>query len=145
MKRDMTTQEFKDENAEQFGKYLFTLLANYFNSISWYEKSYDRNKVEVLVMLEKLTVMTCSGYDDRFNNQLMLKLDLYKLGEYNPGYKKLVKHLRRSERRYYVFNAKWFFQETLRDLVKWDLDVPAYLAQALIEEANKVTKPQKTR
>lgn len=130
----------KDDNVKELGNYMFQLLAGYFNSVAWYEKSYNRNHSEVLVMLEKLTVMECSGYDNNFNNHLMLKLDLYKLGEYNPGYKKLVKSLKNSKRRYYIFNAKWFFQETFRDLVAWDLDVSADLAQRLIKEAIPVTK-----
>jgi len=120
---------------ETFGK----LLSEHFQSVEWVQKSYDRNKDEVLVLLEKLTVMKCSGYDNSFSSQLILKLDLYKISEYNPGYKKIIKSFN-NENRYYIFNAKFFFQETLRDLNLWDLDVPAYLIQEFIKIAQ--TKKQ---
>ena len=130
-----------NDNAEELGGYLAQLFGEFFSNNAWYEKSYNRNQAEVLVLLEKLTVMQCSGYEDNsFIPQCLLKLDLYKLPEYNPVYKKTIKSIKKNDR-YYIFDAKWFFQETLKDLVAWDLDVSAYLIQRLVD----VTKSEKTR
>jgi len=130
-----------NDNAEVLAGYLGELIGGFFSDNAWYEKSYNRNQTEVLILLEKLTVMQCSGYEDNsFIPQCLLKLDLYKLPEYNPVYKKTIKSIKKKDR-YYIFNAKWFFHETLKDLVLWDLDVSAYLIQKLVD----VTKSEKTR
>ncbi len=122
----------KDKNAEILGGYLSDLFGEYFSDNAWFEKSYNRNESEVLKFLKKITVMQCSGYDDNFYCHCLLRLDLYKIAEYNPAYKKRIKSIKK-ENRYHIFDAKWFFQETLRDLVLWDLDVTEYLIQKLIK------------
>ena len=126
-----TKKEIKNKATEAFGSVLVTLFHEHFSDNGWFEVSYERNKDEMLDLLKTLTIMNCSGYDEVFTHHIVLRLDLHKLTEIHPGYKETVDKLKN---RYCLFNAQWFFQETLKDLVMWDMDVPAYIIQDLIKK-----------
>lgn len=124
----------QDQITKDFGECLKSVLTEAFNDSAWYEVNYKRNESEVKNFLEMMTVMSCCGYNENFYPQALLKLDLYKLKEYNPIYKKAVSKLKN---RYCIFDVKYFFGETLGGLVAWDLDVTSYLIKELIKRNSK--------
>lgn len=127
-------KEQKDKNVEILGKYLGQMFEEFFSNSIWYEKSFNRNRDEVEKFLETITVVKCSGYDDNFRHHCLLRLDLYKIPEYNKAYKKIIKNIKK-EKRFCIFDANFFFTETLGGLVSWDLDVTTYLIQHLIKNS----------
>lgn len=128
--------EVKDENTKVLGGYLVKLFGDFFQGQIWFEERYKSNKLEILNLLDKITVMTCSGYSEDFRKQLILRLDLHKLAEYNPVYKKIVKSIT-EEKRYVLLDGVYFFKETLRDLVSLDLDATAYVIDEMIKNTKE--------
>lgn len=124
--------EERNKNTEVLGKYLRQLFEEFFSDAAWYEKSFNRNKIEVFDFLEKISVMKCSGYDENFYNHCILKLDIYKIPEYNKKCKRLIKNIKEKDR-YIIFDIKNFYDEIFPQLVRWDLDVTSYVIQKLIK------------
>jgi hypothetical protein len=109
------------------------LLTDHFIDCKWYEVSYNRNQSEMIKFLETIGVMRCHGYDDNFREISLIRLDLYKLPNFNQAYLDKIKLIKN---RFYLFDIISFFRPDglLSDLVKYDIDVTSYIINLLIEK-----------
>lgn len=119
------------KNAQEFGEMLVQVCNAAFANNLWLEKAYERNKSEFYKFLETVSIMNCSGYDEKFIEQCIVRIDLHKIVDFNSLYKKELKKLKN---RYCLFDVKHYIRnEVLLDLSKWDVDTTNYLIQHLIK------------